>query len=330
MSAMHWGTWLSSVRSHWDKAYPQCGERGCNLKRRMWRRIGCWNGRIGLQGSFYCAPQCFENAARECFSDACISGVAASPVRHRIPLGLLMLSRGQLTDWQLRVALQAQQVNGHRRIGEWLEKLGFATEQQVTTALALQWACPVLAWKAPRDARCARMLPYRLLERFRMLPVQFVAVSGMFYVAFCDGIDYTALYAIEQMLDCRTEACLISRSSMDRELERMGHETRTGDLLFESWRDPDAMAHITCSYALKLGAEQVRIVGCGEYIWVRLDAGHEISTLLFRHPLAVPSQVEPNFGDYSFVRRVAGQSHARADTANDQQEFYCHLVPPPP
>jgi Type II secretion system (T2SS), protein E, N-terminal domain len=301
MSTMHWGAWLSNVRGYWD-----CGEGGCNVRRRMWRRTGWWNSRIRLQGSCYCAPQCFENAARQCFSAACTSAVGASPVQHRIPLGLLMLSRGQVTGGQLRTALDAQQASGRHRIGEWLEKLGFASEQQVTTALALQWACPVLAWKAPRDAGCARMLPYRLLERFRMLPVQFVPATRVFYIAFCDGIDYTALYAIEQMLDCRTEACLINRSSMDRELERMGHEARAGDLLFESWRDPAAMARITCSYALKLGAEQVRIVGCGEYIWVRLDAGRQVSTLLFRHPSVVPVQDEPGLGDQSFARRGRG------------------------
>jgi hypothetical protein len=300
-----WGTRLSGVRSCWQRLYPQCEERGCNLTRRMWRRIGCWHGRIRLRGSSYCAPQCFENAARECFSDACAAVVAATPVRHRIPLGLLMLSRGQLTNWQLRAALEAQRAGGHRRIGEWLEELGYATEQQVTAALGLQWACPVLAWKAARDFACGRMLPYRLLERFRMLPVQFVAATRIFYIAFCDGIDYTALYAIEQMLDCRTEPCLIGRSSMDRELERMGHEARSGDLLFESWRDPAAMAHITCSYALRLGAEQVRISACAEYIWVRLEAGGEVTTLLFRHPLAAP-QEEFTLGDQSFSRLVAG------------------------
>jgi hypothetical protein len=272
----------------------------------MWRRIGCWNGSIRLRGFSYCAPQCFENAAREYFSTACTAVVCASPVQHRIPLGLLMLSRGQLTYPQLQAALEAQQRGCHHRIGEWLEELGFATEQQVTTALGLQWACPILAWRTPHDAGCAGMLPYRLLERFRMLPVQFVAATRIFYVAFCDGIDYAALYAIEQMLDCRTEACLISRSSMDRELERMGHEARAGDLLFESWHDPDAMAHITCGYALNLGAEQVRIVGCGEYIWVRLEAGRDVATLLFRHPLAAAQQAEPGRGVHSFGCRVAG------------------------
>lgn len=215
-----------------------------------------------------------------------------------------MLSRGQLTSWQLRAALDAQQASGRHRVGEWMEKLGFASEQQVTAALGLQWACPVLAGKLPSDASCARMLPYRLLERFRVLPVQFVAATRTFYLAFCDGIDYTALYAIEQMLDCRTQACLISRSSMDRELERMGHEARDGDRLFESWRDPAAMARITCSYALKLGADQVRIVGCGDYIWVRLDAGRQLSTLLFRHPLAAPPHEEANLRDHSRARLV--------------------------
>ena len=217
-----------------------------------------------------------------------------------------MLSRGQLTRQQLRVALEAQQGGAHQRIGEWLAKLGFVTEQQVTAALGLQWACPVLTWKTPRDSGCERLLPYRLLERFRMLPVQFVAATRTFCVAFCDGIDYTALYAVEQMLDCRTEPCLISRSVMDRELERLGHEARAGDLLFESWRDPAAMAQVTCGYALKLGAAQVRIVGCGEYIWVRLDSDREATTLLFRHPSAARMQDYPSPANLPLAHQVAG------------------------
>jgi len=306
MNARRCGAWLAGARARWTRSHPPCGEHDCKVTRRMWQRISWWNGRIRLRGSSYCAPQCFESAARKYFSAACAPVVAVSPVRHRIPLGLLMLSRGQLTYPQLRAALEAQQGSPYHRIGEWLEKLGFATEQQITAALGLQWACPVLAWRRPQDSGCARMLPYRLLEHFRMLPVQFVSSTRTFYVAFCDGIDYTALYAIEQMLDCRTEACLISRSSMDRELERMGHEARDGDLLFESWHDPRAMAHITCGYARNLGADEVRIVGCGEYIWVRLEAGRDLATLLFRHPLAVPLPAEPSGGNHSFARRVAG------------------------
>jgi hypothetical protein len=223
-----------------------------------------------------------------------------------------MLSRGQLTDWQLRTALDAQRAGVPRRIGEWLEKLGFATEQQVTAALGLQWACPVLTCRTPRDFGGGHLLPYRLLEQFRMLPVQFVAATGVFYVAFSDGIDYTALYAIRQMLDCRTEACLISRSSMNQELERMGRESRPGDFLFESWHDPAAMARITCAYALKLDAKQVRIVGCGEYVWVRLDADRGPASLLFRRPMGGPQQE-----DFGIARHLLDPSMTSATSAHE-------------
>lgn len=305
MKARRCQAWLSRMGNRWVAACSPCAQRDCTSVRRMWRRLAWWNGSIRLRGSSYCAPKCFENAAREYFAAACIPNVV-SPFRHRIPLGLLMLSRGELTHQQLQAALRAQQGSGHQPIGRWLEKLGFASEQQITTALGLQWACPVLALKTPLDSGCMRLLPFRLLERFRMLPVQFVSSTRIFYVAFADGIDYTALYAIEQMLDCRTEACLISRSCMDYELERWGHEPRAGDLLFESWHDPAAMAHITCGYALKLGAEQVRIVSCGDYIWVRLETARDVATLLFRHPPAIPSQIEPTADGYSLSHRSAG------------------------
>lgn len=303
MSTMHWDSWFSGMRSRCHQALPRCGERECSLARRTWRRIRWWNARIRLHGCWYCAPQCFENAARQCFFRVSAVVVPPARVQHRIPIGLLMLSRGQLTNRQLRSALEAQQASGRHRIGEWMEKLGFATEQQVTAALGLQWACPVLAPGANRDAGCARLLPHRLLERFRMLPVQFVAATRVFHLAFSDGIDYPALYAIEQMLDCRTEPCLVSRSTMDQALERMGHEPRSGDMLFESWRDPAEMARITCGYVLKLGAEDVRIVGCGEYIWVRLEAGREVINLLFQHPHAMPGEEAPG---QSYPFRITG------------------------
>jgi hypothetical protein len=205
-----------------------------------------------------------------------------------VPLGLLLISRGQLTNRQLRSALEAQLAGGRHRLGEWLEKLGFATEQQVTLALAQQWACPVLTPKAGRDPACLRLLPYHLLETSRIMPVQFVPSTRMFHVAFCDGIDYGALYAIEQMLDCRTQVCLATRSAVASALQLIEHERRTGELLFEGWRDVSEMARITCGYVLKLGAEAVRVVGCGGFIWARLSTGPDVANLLFRRPAPTP------------------------------------------
>ncbi len=280
----------------WAEALPDCGEEECSLRRRLWRRLQWWNSTIELQGTRYCAPQCFEQALCQCFLGISPRTASAARPQHRIPLGLLMLSRGQLTNQQLRAALEAQHGSG-RRLGECLERMGFATEQQVTTALGLQWACPVLTLSENPDWSCAELLPFRLIESFRMLPIQFVKATHTFYLAFSDGIDYSALYAIEQMLSCRTEACLVSRSAMERGLEQIGHARRAGDFLFEGWRQAREMARITCGHVLKLGASQVRVVGCAGLVWVRLAAGRDTAHLLFRQPVAVMEQpvgfVEP-------------------------------------
>jgi len=296
--------WIRKARNYLANTLPRCGQPGCSLVRRLWRRIRWWNGTIRLHGARYCAPQCFEYAARQCLAHICDTDAPVQPVRHRIPLGLLMLSRGQLSNRQLRSALEAQQTSGRHRLGEWLEKLGFATEQQVTTALGLQWACPVLATRVSPASRCVRLIPFRILESYRMLPIQFVENTRTFYVAFSEGIDYAVLYAVEQMLECRTEACLVSRSTMDETLEQIGRDRSAGDLLFEGWRHPPEMARITCGYVLKLGAEDVRVVACGCYIWVRLSAGREIANLIFRRPGSLPEQ--PAISEAAFARQITG------------------------
>lgn len=259
-----------------------CGDRACTSMRRWWRRLVWRRGRIRLHEVWYCAPQCFEHAVEDCITRAQRSNGAAAGVRHRIPLGLLMISRGHLTNQQLRTALEAQRASGCERLGQHLERLGYATESQVTAALGLQWSCPVLLNPGAIDLRAVRMLPYRLLERYRILPLQFVEASRVFHLAFCEGVDYNALCAIEQMIRCRTEPCLVGRSVMDKMLEQIGQQARHGDFLFEGWRPASDMARIASNYALKLGAEETRIVSCNGCIWVRLQAGRDFANLLFR------------------------------------------------
>jgi hypothetical protein len=57
------------------------------------------------------------------------------------------------------------------KIGEWIEKLGFATEQEVTTALALQWGCPVASSFDPSAMHSPGSIPLPILEAFQMLPL---------------------------------------------------------------------------------------------------------------------------------------------------------------
>ena len=147
-----------------------------------------------MGGSWYCLEGCLERALAEAIRRT-PSAVRKTAGAHRIPLGLQLLSRDQLTAEQLRTALAAQRSAGCGRIGEWLQALGFVTEQQITAALARQWACPVLqSENLPPQLDSTFEIPVALLEAFAMVPVNYVAATRTLFIAFSDGIDYGVLF----------------------------------------------------------------------------------------------------------------------------------------
>ncbi len=161
----------TQLQNAWERwtALPRCAEPKCATD--AWgRKLGLRGQGIDLQGSWYCSPPCFEAAARRYFQRSAVSLRMNPRLQHRVPLGLLMLSRGQLDNRQLRAGLLKQQSDGVK-LGTCLEKLGFVTEQQITAALGLQWACPVVPPVVAAELDCARMVPLALMQEFRMLPI---------------------------------------------------------------------------------------------------------------------------------------------------------------
>ncbi len=190
---------------------------------------------------------------------------------NRIPLGLLMVARGKLTYTEVRAALEAQRRARYGKIGEWIEKLGFATEQEVTSALALQWGCPVASSFDPSATPSPGDIPLPILEAFQMLPLNYAASSNTLYLAFGERVDHSALYAIEKVLDCRTQPCVAGRKSIACQLEAMRQLPRPSEVEFGPIADLAEMARIAASYTTRLTPEQVRLSRVGRFIWLRLD-----------------------------------------------------------
>ena len=200
----------------------------------------------------------------------------ASQPPNRIPLGLLMVARGKLTYTEVRAALEAQRRARYGKIGEWIEKLGFATEQEVTTALALQWGCPVAASYDLSALPSQGSIPLSILEAFQMLPLNYVASTNTLYMAFGERVDHAALYAIEKILDCRTQPCVAGRKSIVRQLDALRQMPRPGDVEFGPMNDLAEMARIASSYSSRLSPEQVRLSRIGRFIRLRLDPGSKV------------------------------------------------------
>jgi hypothetical protein len=260
-----------------------------------------------MQGDRYCRTECLELALLAVLTQARPTPHRAAIGPHRIPLGLLLLSRRQLTALQLRTALEAQRaadrgssqttIQKTMKIGAWLQELGFATEQQVTAALARQWACPVL-WTGSAGIGASRLpaifpgIPVPLLESFQMIPVELVEATGTLLMAFSEGIDYTVLYAIEQMLGYHTEACLVCPSILQKGLQILARQRGASDVVFERMEDAGECAHIIGNYSAKVKAREVRLARCGDHLWIRLERlRQEAVTLVLRtnSQFSVPS-----------------------------------------
>jgi hypothetical protein len=236
-----------------------------------------------LDKHWVCSPECFDQVLKELLSSL-IESTRVNPeaTAHRFPLGLLMYSLGLVSKESLQAALRAQREAGKGRVGDWLRRQGAVTEPQVTQALAVQWALPIYPLeKCEGNLTWAHLLPFPLLEWFQMLPVYCAPARGLIHVAFSSRVDYTALYAIEQMLEYRTEPCLALESSIERVLTRLHQEACATDIPVEGPMEPSIISCATLEQALKLGAQEVRVVGCANNIWVKLRAPDRVRDLLF-------------------------------------------------
>jgi hypothetical protein len=193
-----------------------------------------------------------------------------------------MVARGWLTHEQVVVALAAQQSAHSGKIGDWFQKLGFATEQQVTSALGLQWGCPVVSSLDPADAVPFGGIPLGILEAFQMVPLHFVSATNTLYIAFGERVDHAALYTIEKVLECRTRPCVRERKSVATQLDQMRQQQRPQEVEFGPMYDYTEIGRVSASYMVKLGADDARLGRVGPFIWLRLRAHASHTDLLFR------------------------------------------------
>jgi hypothetical protein len=282
--------WREAARDFFGRLAPLCGYCDAVRARSGWRRMRRRSRGVRLQGARYCRAECLERALLAVLGQARAVQRRAAVAPHRIPLGLLLLSRQQLTAEQLRTALEAQRAascapsDRRRKIGEWLQELGFATEQQVTAALARQWSCPVLrsgsaALGSGGSPAIFPAIPVPLLESFQMMPVGLAEATGTLLIAFSEGIDYTVLLAIEQMLGYRTEACLVCPSTLRKSLQAL-QQREASDVVFDRMEDARECAHIIGSYCANVKAEEIRMARCGEHLWIRLERPREEAVTL--------------------------------------------------
>ena len=193
--------------------FPVCANLFCSSSwLHLWRNRRTPIFEKGWTCSEACTRTCIEAAvARE------MDGQERKPVehRHRVPIGLVMLAQGWITQAQLKSALAAQKAAGTGRVGSWLVKDSNIPENLVTRALSLQWSCPVFSMEIPPSPAMGAIAPRLLLEAFGILPIR-VAGRKVLYVGFEDRIDRCVTFALERMTGLSVEAGLVNTSEFTR------------------------------------------------------------------------------------------------------------------
>jgi hypothetical protein len=257
-----------------------CQNPACSRSMRFSGLLGRGRTSVILNGRWFCSSPCCITFLIQLLRTG-LPGHGKSPAyRHRIPLGLWLLSREWITARQLQEALQRQRLEDGKLLGQCLEEMGAVNEMEITTATAAQWVCPVLA-STPSEPKDDPGIPYELLLHYQMVPVHWNPHQRLLHIGFCKAVDYLALTAIENVLDCRAQACFLPatwiRSALTSQLDRKGEGTAS----FAPGLKTEGMLQTLLSYVRESGAEEIRIGTTPRYVWARLQA-HQSINLLFQ------------------------------------------------
>jgi len=244
---------------------PLCGNADCaNGWKMPWRN----RRRPIFEEQWGCSGRCVLAMVRQALRRKAGNEAQTVPHRHRVPLGLLMLAQGWITNPQLRQALQAQQQNGTGRIGEWLISECGLDAEQITRGLSMQWNCPVLGSEGFSPETMALVMPRIFVENFRLLPLR-IAGSRILYLGFEDGLDASASLALEQMTGLKVESGIVSevqfRSATKRLLQCDGVEVK-----IEGASDADTLAGKITAILEQKRPLASRLVRLHQYYWLRL------------------------------------------------------------
>ena len=222
-----------------------------------------------FEGRWGCGGRCVLALVRAAVRREASDGIAVDgPHRHRVPLGLVMLAQGWITQEQLRRALDAQREHGSGRIGDWLIAQCAVDAERVTRGLSMQWHCPVLTTEGFSPEAMARVMPRLFVEEFGMLPLR-LAGSRILYLGFEDRMDASLALAVEQMAELQVQSGLVSEpqfaAARNSLLECEGVEVKT-----EAFADMDALAARATALLEHKQPVASRLVRVHGYLWLRM------------------------------------------------------------
>jgi hypothetical protein len=275
---------FSAADRSWKTMHAVCGLQSCPntliMRSVAQSKVGIRSGQV-----WYCSVDCFAGAARAKLSSFTTRRVVEMPHNPRMTVGLMMLSKGYLTDEQLRVAINQSQMHGE--VLEYtLLRLGMANEGQLTAAKAAQWGHPVFGQEVvnlPVEAD----IPPTLLRSSSAVPLHYSVKAKRLLLGFVDRVEHSLLDSMEQIIGCRADPCFITPSKYAEQMAQLTAAPSYEEVVFTESLTPSQQAKSIASFAVDISATEAAFTQSKNFIWTRLSGRRRKIDLLFRSGYAV-------------------------------------------
>jgi len=277
---------------------PNCHRKGCTKIRSEFslflsrRRPACFDGYS------FCSESCLEAYLESELTDRWHRLLREK--NRRIPrpkLGTILLQTAFITPDQLDEAVNMQRQTQQGRLGEWLQRLGFVEEHQITLALAKQYGLPLINLRnSETRSEAVKLVPGKVAKCSRLLPVGYDDDHNSLRIAVTGPVNFHSQEAVRRMV-------------------RKGILTYIGDqsdieALIEQWYKPEeldlsnVLTYSSLEELLEIGRELVAAATnqrvdniqaelLVDLFWARLDFGGKSRHLFYRHTTTPVPEQEP-------------------------------------
>jgi hypothetical protein len=272
---------------------PNCHRKACNRARYDLAALLTRRRLPLLNGMSFCSRFClgahFEDETRAWWNRL------QQERERRIPrprLGSILLETAQITQQQLDEAVARQRAERHGRLGEWLIRLGFVDERQVTLALSKQFGLPLLKLSdSDTPSEAARLIPGMVASRSRLLPVGYDEPHDALRVAVSGPVSFSFLEAVRRMLGKGVISYLGDESSIESLIRRWYQPEELDFTLrrtFDALEDLREIVNAVVDSAVEHRCENIQAVLLDSCFWIRLDVDGYSEHLVYSHS-ALPS-----------------------------------------
>ncbi len=244
-----------------DCAMPDC--RGFHLSHRLLSRVPG----IFIDQKWYCTPACLHDALKLKVEAQLASAITDLRLPPRMPFRLVLVAAGTVTEEQLAHARRVHASGeGGNDVGEALVSLGYVSEDEVAVARAVEAGC-LYYGGSPQVIAPANALPRSFMELHHAAPVHYSPLNQRILLGFVYRIDRPLLQAFEQVVGCKVEPCIITRTAWEKQLSRLPEKFEE---IHQAAFSQSRIVGMIVKHAISCSADKVSMGLSSNSIWARL------------------------------------------------------------